>query len=260
MNKSAVIFCRDLSFAYTAQPWLFRALSFALAQGDVLAVLGPNGCGKSTLLDILLKVRQPLTGEVVAGKPCCFVPQFFMPPFAYSVLDIVLMGRSTHIGMFSAPKAADREIARDALNSLGLLAIADKDFRLLSGGQRQMVLIARALASEAPIMLLDEPASALDLYNQNQLLSLLRRLAEQRKLTIIFTTHQPNHAALLANKTLLLKKDGFLFGETSQILNSENLSELFNITMLQRRIDYRRSIFRHFVPLYDVALARHDDE
>lgn len=256
MSKSAVIFGRDLGFAYRKPSWLFRGLSFSLAAGDILAVLGPNGCGKSTLLDILLGVRQPLCGEIVKRQACCFVPQFFSPPFAYSVSDIVLMGRATHINLFSTPKAADRRIAREALHSLGLLDLAARDFATLSGGQKQMVLIARALAAEAPIMLLDEPASALDLYHQNRLLSLLHRLAEERKLTVIFTTHQPNHAELLANKTLLLRPDHSLFGDTRHILNRDNLSALFHLPMLHQCINVQQAAFRHFVPVYDVALKK----
>ena len=123
----------------------FKHLNFALQAGEILAILGQNGCGKSTLLDLLLGIHRPLQGNIQLMTRLVFVPQFFNAPFAYSVLDIVLMGRSNHIATFSKPKPQDVEVALQALTDLQLQHLAEQDFASLSGGQRQLILIARAL-------------------------------------------------------------------------------------------------------------------
>ena len=126
-----------------------------------------------------------------------------------------------------------------ALDYLKLTHLANREFASLSGRQRQLILIARAIASECQFMLLDEPTSALDLANQNVVLSLLRDLATTRGMTIVFTTHQPNHAVAVAYKTLLMNQQRILFGETTEILNGENLTQLFHLTMLVQEDHYQ---------------------
>lgn len=249
-----VLTVENLGFYYQSNNFLFRHLNFDLRQGDILAILGQNGCGKSTLLDLLLGIHQPIEGSIGVHQSIGFVPQFFSSPFAYSVLDIVLMGRSTHINTFAKPKSHDYQIAMQALDYLHLTHLANRDFASLSGGQRQLILIARAIASECKLMLLDEPTSALDLANQNTVLSLLQRLVKEHKLTIAFTTHQPNHAVAVANKTLLMNKQRILFGETVEVLNAENLTQLFHLPMLVQEAHYQNQEFTHFVPLYDTLL------
>ncbi len=252
MNKALSV--ENLGFYYQAENFLFQQLNFDLNKGDILAILGQNGCGKSTLLDLLLGIHRPIQGKIEVYQSIGFVPQFFSSPFAYSVLDIVLMGRSTHINTFAKPKPHDYQIAMQALDYLNLTHLANREFASLSGGQRQLILIARAIASECQFMLLDEPTSALDLANQNVVLSLLRDLATTREMTIVFTTHQPNHAVAVANKTLLMNQQRILFGETTEILNGENLTQLFRLPMLVQEAHYQNQEFTHFVPLYDTLL------
>lgn len=243
-----------LGFHYPGGPMLFEGLDFALHPGQVMAILGPNGCGKSTLLDVLLGIFRPSIGQLVRGGQLGFVPQFFAPPFAYSVLDIVLMGRSPHIGPFSVPGAIDHAQALQALRDLQLDQLAGQPFHLLSGGQKQLALIARAIATECPLMLLDEPTSALDLHNQNQVLTLLRCLAHQRGLGIIFTTHDPNHALAIADTTLLMRRSSCLYGPSQQVLSVVNLSDLFRLDMLRQHVSFGAHQFDSIVPVYDTLL------
>lgn len=252
MNKALSV--ENLGFYYQAENFLFQQLNFDLNKGDILAILGQNGCGKSTLLDLMLGIHRPIQGKIEVYQSIGFVPQFFSSPFAYSVLDIVLMGRSTHINTFAKPKPHDYQVAMQALDYLNLTHLVNHEFASLSGGQRQLILIARAIASECKLMLLDEPTSALDLANQNVVLSLLRDLATIRGMTIVFTTHQPNHAVAVANKTLLMNKQSILFGETAETLNGENLTQLFHLLMLVQKAHYQNQEFTHFVPLYDTLL------
>ena len=186
-----------LSFRYRPGAWVFRRHSFAVGPGDVWAVLGPNGRGKTTLLKCLLGLLQPAEGAVCVSTRPAHVPQQHRLAFDYTVLDVVLMGRARHIGTFSGPSAEDLEAAREALGRVGMHAFADRWLSQLSGGERQLVMIARALASESDILILDEPASSLDLSNQKRILALLTDLAAQG-LSIVFTTHDPHHAVVAA--------------------------------------------------------------
>ena len=252
MNNALLV--ENLGFYYQAENFLFKQLNFALKQGDILAILGQNGCGKSTLLDLLLGIHRPIQGKIEVHQSIGFVPQFFSSPFAYSVLDIVLMGRSTHINTFAKPKLHDYQIAMQALDYLNLSHLANREFASLSGGQRQLILIARAIASECKLMLLDEPTSALDLANQDVVLTLLKDLVKTQQMTIAFTTHQPNHAVAVANKTLLMIKQNIQFGETKKVLTTKNLTALFHLPMLEQPAQYQQSAFTHFVPLYKTLL------
>ena len=253
MNKALSV--ENLGFYYQAENFLFQQLNFDLNKGDILAILGQNGCGKSTLLDLLLGIHRPIQGKIEVYQSISFVPQFFSSPFAYSVLDIVLMGRSTHINTFAKPKPHDYQVAMRALDYLNLTHLAKREFTSLSGGQRQLILIARAIASECKLILLDEPTSALDLANQNTVLSLLQQLVKEHKLTIVFTTHQPNHAVAVANKVLLMNKQNVLFGLTDDVLTAENLTQLFYLPMLVQEAHYQNHGFTHFVPVYDSVLS-----
>ena len=253
MNKPLVRADR-LGYRYPSGDWLFHGLDFHLHGGEILAILGPNGSGKSTLLDLLLGLRRPLAGQLQQHARCGFVPQYFHPPFAYRVEDIVLMGRAAHIRTFAVPTAQDRHRARAALETLGIARLADAAFTQLSGGQRQLVLIARAIASESPVILLDEPTSALDLANQNKVLNLLRQLARERGLGIIFTTHQPDHAHAIAHSTLLMQRPVPRFGASADILTAAHLRELFGLDIISQPVQHGAHHFTSLIPLYDTLL------
>jgi len=228
---------RDLGFRFhPTGKWLFRNLSFVLPRGEILALLGPNGRGKTTLLKCLAGLLEPTEGRANRTGTIGYVPQQFVTPFAYSVREIVLMGRARHIGVFSNPTALDRQVANDALAMLGLTDFAERTFTTLSGGERQMVLMARALASGAEIMLLDEPTSALDFRNQAILLLALKRIVSERDLTIVITSHDPTQALEVADRALLLHGvDRYDEGQAKDVLVARNLSRLYGVTMRTMR-------------------------
>lgn len=220
-----------------ALPWLFADLSFTLAAGQTLVLLGRNGRGKTTLLKCIAGLLAPGAGEVRSAGVIGYVPQHFAPVFSYSVLDVVVMGRARHVGLFASPSAKDRTAAEAALDQLGLAKLAQRSVTTLSGGERQLVLIARALASEADILLLDEPASALDFHNQAAVLSTLRRLATERGLTVVMTTHEPTHALEIADRAVLLHGDGVAEeGPVAEMCTEAKLSQLYAMPM--KRLNY----------------------
>lgn len=232
MTDDAMRVCvRGVGHSYDGTHWQFRDLDFTLDAGTVLAILGANGRGKSTLLRVLAGLRYPSCGEVRMHGNIGWVPQDFSRSLPYRVLDIVLMGRARQIGLLRMPRGADHQAADAALATTGTAHLATRTFDSLSGGERQLVLIARAIASQPAVLLLDEPAAALDLCNQDRVLSLIQRLA-RAGLCIVFTTHQPNHALAVADHALLMQPDGsILYGAAPATLTAETLSALYGLSV-----------------------------
>lgn len=173
--------------------WLFRGLNLAVGAGDVVSVLGPNARGKTTLLTCLAGIRTPREGRVSVDGNLGFVPQSHATDHPYTVLDMVLMGRAARVRAWSVPNAEDEAAAWAALERVGMTEQAAQQYADLSGGQRQLVLMARALVCDPAILILDEPTSALDLRNQSTVLQVLLTLAAGG-MGVIFTTHDPTHA------------------------------------------------------------------
>lgn len=211
---------------------LFRDLSFTVPAGRTLAILGPNGRGKTTAMRAVLGVAALTRGRRIAPSVVGYVPQTVGLLQGYRVIDVVTMGRAGRLGLFGQPTAADRRAALDALRTVGAEAFAEAQADRLSGGERQLVLIARALASAAPALLLDEPGSALDLQNQARLLRLLRTLGQEGRHAILFTTHDPNHALAAADDALLLMPDGSThFGPVDEVIEPQILHRLYGLPM-----------------------------
>ena len=237
----------NISFAYpqrrAAVHRVLDRVSLDVARGTVVGLLGPNGSGKTTLLRILAGVLQPQSGRVtIEGKPIeqmtrrdlarhiAVVPQETHSAFDFSVIDMVLMGRYPHLGTFELEGANDQAIARDALAATGTAAFEERPFATLSGGEKQRVVIASALAQSSDVLLLDEPTAALDLGYQFEITALLRRLNAERRTTMIVSTHDLNLAAALCERVVLLKQGRVVaHGETEATLTAENIRLLYEV-------------------------------
>lgn len=223
---------RGLGHAYFNGQWVFRGLDLSLPAGGAMAVLGPNGCGKTTLLRLVLGLTAPTEGSVTVSGRLAFVPQLFDAAFAYTALDMVLMGRARRIGLFAQPGRKDETAALAALDRVGMADRANRRFHDLSGGQRQMVILARALAAEPDILVLDEPCSALDLSNQAMVLERLAALAGHERLTVLFTTHHPQHALDIgADALLMFGAARFAAGPAGKVLTEAAMAELYGVPM-----------------------------
>ncbi len=217
-------------------------VSFSLQRGELLCLLGPNGSGKTTLLRTLLGLLPPQSGEVrLLDRPLSewsrkalarhigYVPQAHAGLFAFTVLDIVLMGRAAHVGRFAAPSAKDRAIAMQCLETLGIAALAECIYTQVSGGERQLALIARALAQEPALLFMDEPTASLDFGNQLRVLEHLLQLRE-RGIAILMSTHQPEHALRCADRTALVGEGSLIaVGATANVATVENLARLYRV-------------------------------
>ncbi|MDR0807418.1 MAG: ABC transporter ATP-binding protein [Enterobacteriaceae bacterium] len=236
-----------LEYGYL-QP-LYQPLNFTCQRGEVIAILGANGAGKTTLLHTLLGIQPAIRGQIVRHSSLGFVPQIFTPP-DYQVIDIVLMGRAQNIGLLNMPSKHDEQIALAALTTLKIDHLAGRDFNSLSGGQRQLVLIARALAMQCQTLILDEPTSALDIHNQNEVLKLIRQLADQQNISVIFSTHDPLHALLVADRTLLLMPEQrWLYGDSHQVLSENNLLATYGVVFKSVEVAKQQIL----VPLFDIT-------
>lgn len=244
-----MIRAQDLAIGHGGRR-LLENLSLQLARGGILAVLGPNGRGKTTLLRTLLGVHPQHAGSVQLGGHAAYVPQQAQDAFPYDVLTMVVMGRARHLRWYQGPRRADVQIAHECLHAVGLLHLAHRSFTSLSGGERQLACIARAMASDSPIMLLDEPSAALDLRNQDIVLSTLRRLARERALTVVFSTHQPQHALHIADQTLLMHADGAEHGATLAMCSDERLTRLYGLPIRRVTLPQDNGSVDGVVPIF----------
>jgi iron complex transport system ATP-binding protein len=242
---------REAGHWYRPDRWLFRNLSFQVRPGRITAVLGPNGSGKTTLLRAVCGTLRLKEGAVIADAHIGYVPQALLADAAYRVIDMVLLGRSRYLGRFSAPRRRDVIRAAECLHEVGLSQIAEQRYDRLSGGQRQLVLLARALATDCRALILDEPASALDLANQGVVLRLLQRLAAKRGLAVLFTTHDPDHALAVADDTLLLfSNTEHVFGSVDATLTESNLARMYGVPVKRVTVSSESAQVQAIIPLH----------
>lgn len=236
-------------------PWTFRDVSVRVPAGEVLAVLGPNARGKTTLVSTLAGLRTPAAGRVERDGHVGYVPQSHASAFAFSVREVVLMGRARHVRALASPGKRDRALAEEALERIGIGHLADRSYPRLSGGERQLVLIARALVSECRSLVLDEPASALDVRNQARVLRVLRQLADEG-MTVVMTTHHPDHAFHIAERSLLIVgSDDVRVGLTPELLTESLLSELYGVGISTADVPTPSALRRLIVPDFGPGVA-----
>ena len=208
---------------------LIQNLDFELPQGSCLGVVGPNGVGKSSLLRVLAGLDDPASGSVVVSGTVAYLPQDVNLKSDLNVLEMVLLGRARYLKWYQQPNSIDRTEAEKWLEMVSLEHLATASFMTLSGGQKQLVLIAQALTSECDLLILDEPSSALDLQNQEKLFAILNELQEVKSLTVIFSTHDPNHAFHFCNHLIMLGFSKHYCGSCQQIMTSQLLNEIYNV-------------------------------
>ena len=232
---------KDLCFSYGEREVL-HGVSFRAEQGEFLSILGPNGVGKSTLFRCVLGLLRDYTGSITvegrdakslsireAAKLVAYIPQSSHPAFNYSVRDIVLMGTTSGLGTFSTPKKEDVRRVEEALEKIGISHLAERCFHRISGGERQLALIARALVQRAPVLMLDEPTASLDFGNQLLVLTQARELAREGY-TVIQTTHNPEQSYMFSDRILALRGGEVLTeGRPKDVLTSDMMRQLYGV-------------------------------
>lgn len=253
----------ELSIGYGSSV-IASGIELDVNAGEVNCLLGPNGSGKTTLFKTLIGLIPALGGEVtidsvaLASLPVrqvashiSYVPQQHAPPFPFRVYDVVIMGRQARKGLLSAPDAEDRRRTEEVLEQLSILDLAEADYSRISGGQRQMVLIARALVQDTSILVLDEPTASLDYGNQVRIIGEIARLAREGY-GIVLSTHNPDHAFAVADRVMLMHGGGIVAsGAPGDVLVVDRLSAVYGVPMNIQRLDGRLTVC---VPRYDEVI------
>jgi iron complex transport system ATP-binding protein len=239
-----LLWADNVTFRYAAgAPLVVDGVTVRLAEGALAGILGPNGSGKTTLLRLLSGTRRPTSGRVTLGdrpldqlsrreaaRQIAVVPQETELAFEYRAIEMVLMGRHAHLGVFTVEGPEDLRIAHDAMAATGTSRLADRPFHELSGGEKQRVVIAAALAQSANLLLLDEPTASLDLGYQLEISSLLLRLNQDHRVTMAISTHDLNLAAAICRELILMRNGRVLAaGPTSDVLTPENIRLLYDV-------------------------------
>ena len=231
----------NLTFSYGKKE-ILKGISFEINSSDIISILGPNGCGKTTLLKILLGFLKPSSGEVYFDnklikniktkdffQKVAYIPQIHDGAFGYLVKDVVLMGRMPYKSLFSNFNKEDKKIALEALEIMGIFNLKDEIYTTLSGGQRQLILIARAITQQADVFIMDEPVNGLDFGNQYKLLNKIKELSK-KDLTFIKTSHHPDHVFFASNEAIFLNEGKILEkGVPNEIIREENIEKFYNL-------------------------------
>jgi len=253
---------RDLACGYLDKTVVSR-ISLSIATGDSLCLLGPNGVGKTTFFKTLLGLLKLKAGQVlVNGEDVAnwsrqkfatkvgYVPQSHIPPFPFAVLDVVVMGRNAHLGTFGAPGKEDRLIAEAVLDTLEIGYLKNRVYTEISGGERQLVLIARALAQKPEFLIMDEPTASLDFGNQIKVLNQIDKLVKAEKVGVIMTTHFPNQAFFYASKVAIIGKDNtFVVGAPDEVITEKYLQEVYGVEVKIIAVEGKRGARKVCVPV-----------
>ncbi|MGO9571126.1 MAG: ABC transporter ATP-binding protein [Desulfomonilaceae bacterium] len=252
-----MIAVKDLSYRHPhADAAVLNGVTFDAESGMLTAILGPNGSGKTTLFKCISGLWVPQRGDVVfqgrsiKGSPArqiariiSVVPQEHDPPFPYSVFEVVTMGRAAYLGMFSTPSRGDYSKAEEAIEQVGIAHLNHRPYTEISGGERQLVLIARALAQEAPVILLDEPTTHLDFKNQVLVLTKVKEIVRLKSVAAIMTIHDPNLATLFSDQVVMINNGSVVsHGPPHEVITEGNLSSLYGIDVVVLTVNGLRVI------------------
>lgn len=234
-----VIKLEDVTIAYQKNTVLEK-VNLTIEKGVITTFLGPNGSGKTTLMSSINGTIKPVSGQIYINdksvarlktkelaRMVATVPQLYNANFNFSVFDMVLLGRSPHIGYI--PRKEDLEKADEAIRLIGIEHLKNKEFNRLSGGERQLVMIARAIAQETEIILLDEPTSYLDLKNQFKVLRVVKQINSLKKVTCIMTLHDPNHALMYSDRIVMFNNGTIETGTVENMINTKSLFEVYGV-------------------------------
>lgn len=267
MNRNdgqIIVSIRHASFCYENRS-VFSEINFDIHAGEIFFLMGRNGCGKTTLIDSILGIHKLKKGQITVkdksvydyapsdlGKEMAYVPQAHNRFFSYKVWEIVLMGRTPYISGFGSPEETDRQVVDNILKEVGISHLADRPYTQISGGEMQMVMLARALAQQTPFIIMDEPTVYLDFYNELLFLELVAGLAEYGKHTILLAAHDPNQVFYLASRGIRVRvglmRDGGMYriGTPEAVLTEETIADVYGI---QSRI-VRGGPYQQIVPLH----------
>lgn len=263
---SSIIEVNNLSFGYTPQRKILENLSFEVKPGAFVGIAGPNGAGKTTLLNLLCGLLSPDAGSIridaadiksycvkELARKVAVVRQEFVPVFDFTVEETVMMARTPYLGTFGFEGKTDREIVTEAIKATDTIGFASRPLGSLSGGERQRVFIARALAQDTEIMLLDEPTSFLDFKHQVGIYDLLKSAQLEKGKTIITITHDINLATQYCDEIMLLAADGsYHIGQTKAVLIPEQIKKVFNVDVFVGKVGREK----FFIPLGKFAKDR----
>ena len=256
MSNVPDLVLQDVRFGYTDETAVLDSLSLKIEPAKITAILGPNGAGKTTLLNTILGYLKPQTGEVLLdgqniahyskrklSQIIGLVPQAEHYPFNFTAFEYILLGRTPYMDIFSMPQEKDYQTAREIIDLLKISHLKNRLVEELSGGEQQLVLLARALAQEPKILLLDEPTTHLDLGNTVAILNALKALARE-KVTVVFTTHDPQAAVFCADQLVLMKKGRVMdAGSLEEIMTSDSLTHLYGVGIRVKDIDTHRVVY-----------------
>lgn len=250
-------------FGYPKQDEILTDINIQLDEGHILSVLGPNGIGKTTLLKCMIGLmpwsrgRSLLMGNDIRNmsskeiwNTISYIPQSHGFSFSYTGLEMVMLGRSSHLGLFQQPGKKEIELAEQMMERVGITRLADKDCNRMSGGELQMVLIAKALINEPKLIILDEPETGLDFHNQILVLNMVEKLAHEENISAIMNTHYPTNAMSIADEAFMMNHSGERFyGKTGDILNEQNISRSFDVNVVVDEIIYQNKTIRSIIPV-----------
>lgn len=251
------------NFSYDNKRKILENINLKCYKSSVLSILGPNGVGKTTLLKCILGLLKWKSGDSFFEnkniknistkeffKNVSYVPQVHSFSFSYTALEIVLMGLSGKLNIFSSPSKKDVENAKNIMEKIKILHLSDKNIDKISGGELQMVLIAKALITNPKLIVFDEVETGLDFYNQILVLNLIKKLVKEENLSVIINTHYPTNALRISDYTFMMSKENkHIYGKTLDVINPKNIKEIFKVDSVVDEIKYNEKTFKNLFPI-----------